>query len=85
MLKTLLKAVGLFACLAWFNFASAASMGGINVMSSLGHPLKAEISLAELGRNDKSTLSAKMASVNEFKSAGLDFPYSLPKLTFEVV
>ena len=84
MLKTLLKAVGLFVCLAWFNFASAASMGGINVMSSLGHPLKAEISLAELGRNDKSTLSAKMASVNEFKSAGLDFPYSLPKLTFEV-
>ena len=84
MLKTLLKAVGLLACLAWFNFASAASMGGINVMSSLGHPLKAEISLAELGKNDKSTLSAKMATVNEFKSAGLDFPYSLPKLSFEV-
>lgn len=84
MLKTLLKAVGLLACLAWFNFASAASMGDINVMSSLGHPLKAEISLAELGKNDKSTLSAKMATVNEFKSAGLDFPYSLPKLSFEV-
>lgn len=84
MLKTLLKAVGLLACLAWFNFASAASMGGINVMSALGHPLKAEISLAELGTNDKSTLVAKMASVNEFKSAGLDFPYSLPKLSFEV-
>jgi len=84
VLKTLLKAVGLLACLAWFNFASAASMGGINVMSALGHPLKAEISLAELGTNDKTTLVAKMASVNEFKSAGLDFPYSLPKLSFEV-
>jgi len=82
--KTLLKAVGLLACLAWLNIASAANMGGINVNSALGHPLKAEISLAELGKNDKSTLVAKMASVNEFKSAGIDFPYSLPKLTFEI-
>ena len=84
MLKTLLKAVGLLACMAWFNFASAANMGGINVMSALGHPLNAEISLAELGKNDKSTLVVKMASVNEFKSAGLDYPYTLPKLSFEV-
>ena len=84
MLKTLHKAVGLLACVAWFNLASAANMGGINVTSALGHPLKAEIALVELGKNDKSTLVAKLASVNEFKSAGLDFPYSLPKLTFEV-
>ena len=84
MLKTLLKSVGLLACVAWFNLASAATMGGINVMSSLGSPLKAEISLAELAKSDKSALVAKLASVNEFKSAGLDFPYSLPKLSFEV-
>ena len=84
MLKTLLKAVGFLACMAWFNLASAANMGGINVTSALGHPLKAEISLAELGKNDKSTLVAKMASINEFKSAGLDYPYSLPKLSFEI-
>ena len=85
MLKTLLKAVGILTCLVWFNLASAANLGGINVTSALGHPLKAEISLAELGKTDKSALVAKMASVNEFKSAGLDYPYSLPKLTFEVV
>lgn len=84
MRKTLIKAVGLLACLAWLNIANAANMGGINVNSALGHPLKAEISLAELGGNNKSSLVAKMASVNEFKSAGIDFPYSLPKLTFEI-
>lgn len=84
MLKTLLKVAGLLACLTWLNIASAASMGGINVTSALGHPLKAEISLAELGKNDKTAIAAKMASVNEFKSAGLDYPYSLPKLNFEV-
>jgi pilus assembly protein FimV len=84
VLKTLLKAVGLLVCLAWFNLSSAATAGGINVMSALGHPLKAEISLGDLGNNNKSTLVAKMASVNQFKAAGLDFPYSLPKLSFEV-
>ena len=85
MLKTLLKAVGLLACMAWFNLATAASMGGINVTSALGHPLRAEVSLSELGKGDQSTLKARLASVNEFKSAGLEFPYSLPKLNFEVV
>ena len=84
MLKTLLKAVGILACMIWFNLVSAATMGGINVMSALGHPLKAEISLGDLGKKDQSKLVAKMASVNEFKGAGLDFPYSLPKLAFEV-
>lgn len=84
MLKTHLKAVGLLAFVAWFNLASAANMGGINVTSALGHPLQAEISLAELGGSDKSALSAKLASVNEFKSAGIDYPYSLPKLSFSI-
>jgi pilus assembly protein FimV len=84
VLKTLLKAVGLLVCLAWFNLSSAATAGGINVMSALGHPLKAEISLGDLGKNNKSTLEAKLASVNQFKAAGLDFPYSLPKLSFDV-
>ena len=85
MLKTLLKAAGLLVCMAWLNLAYAANMGAINVTSALGHPLKAEIALIELGRNDKTSLSAKLASVDEFKSAGMDYPYSLPKLSFEVV
>ena len=84
MLKTLLKAVGLLVSLAYISFVNAATMSGINVSSALGHPLKAEISLAELGKTDKSTLSAKLASINEFKSVGIDYPYALPKLTFEV-
>ena len=84
MHKTLLKAVGLLACMAWLGYVNAATMSGINVSSALGHPLKAEISLAELGKTDKTALVAKLASVNEFKSAGIDFPYGLPKLSFEV-
>jgi pilus assembly protein FimV len=84
VLKTLLKSAGFLALLAWFSLSSAANMGSINVQSALGHPLKAEISLTELGINAPSTLVAKLASVNDFKNAGLDYPYSLPKLVFSV-
>ena len=84
MHKTLLKVLGLLACMASLNLASAGNMGGINVTSALGHPLKAEILLAELGAVDRTKFVAKLASVNEFKSAGLDYPYSLPKLNFEI-
>lgn len=84
MLKTLLKALGLLTYLVWINLTNAATMGGINVTSALGYPLKAEISLTEMSTVDKAAFAAKMASVNEFKSAGIDYPYSLPKLNFEV-
>lgn len=84
MLKTLLKAVGLLACFVCMGFAQAANMGSINVGSALGHPLRAEISLTELAKTEKSGLQARLASVNEFKGAGIDYPYSIPKLTFEV-
>lgn len=33
---------------------------------------------------DKSTLTAKLASAEAFKKAGLDYPYNLPKLAFKI-
>lgn len=33
---------------------------------------------------DKSTLSAKLASAETFKNAGLDYPYNLPKIKFQI-
>ncbi len=84
MLKTLLKITGLLAALTWFTWVNAATMGGVSVMSALGQPLKAEILLGDIGKGDKSSIAAKLASVNDFKNAGIDYPYSLPKLTFAV-
>lgn len=84
MLKSLLKAVGLLAILAWSGLAFAVGMGSINVTSALGRPLKAEIGLVSLDNADKSSITVRLASPSDFKNAGIDYPYTLPKLKFEV-
>src|ERR1035437_8481980 len=82
--KSFLKAFGYFACFAWSSMASAVGFGGINVTSSLGQPLVAEIELVAVEKADKSSLNAHLASVEAFKGAGIDYPYGLPKLKFQV-
>jgi pilus assembly protein FimV len=82
--KSFLKAFGFLACFAWACVASAVGFGGINVTSSLGQPLVAEIELVAVDKADKSSLNAHLASPEAFKGAGIDYPYALPKLKFEV-
>jgi pilus assembly protein FimV len=82
--KSFLKAFGYCACFAWSFAANAVGFGGINVTSSLGQPLVAEIELVAVDKADKSSLNAHLASPEAFKGAGIDYPYSLPKLKFEV-
>lgn len=84
MLKSILKTSVCIACLAWAGIASAAGLGGINVISALGQPLKAEIDLVSMDAGDKSSLTAKLASPEVFKNAGIDYPYNLPKLKFQI-
>lgn len=84
MLKSILKASIYIAGLAMSGFAWAAGLGGINVSSSLGQPLKAEIEVTSVDRTDKTTLRAKLASANEYKKAGIDYPYNIPKLKFQI-
>ena len=85
VLKSIYKLSGFIAVLAWSGMVSATGLGGINVSSNLGQPLKAEIELVSVDKADSSSISAKLASPDAFKSAGVDYPYSLPKLKFEVV
>ncbi|MDR0480305.1 MAG: hypothetical protein LBG66_00295, partial [Gallionellaceae bacterium] len=61
----------------------ALGLGNINVTSSLGEPLKANIGLVAAGKNSDG-LSARLASPETFKNANIDYPTSLPKLTFSV-
>jgi pilus assembly protein FimV len=85
VLKSNYKFYGFIAVLAWSGMVSATGLGGINVSSSLGQPLKAEIELVSVDKADSSSISAKLASPEAFKSAGVDYPYSLPKLKFEII
>ena len=82
---TLLKKIFLLACLLWSSFASAVSFGGVNVSSLLGQPLSAEINLLSVTAAEQSGLSAKLASPEQFKSAGIDYPVSLPLINFTLL
>ena len=80
MLKTLVKAIGIATCLTLPCAAYAVGMGGINVSSALGEPLKAEIELMAISKAEKGRLTARLASPETFKSVGMDYPTGLSKL-----
>jgi pilus assembly protein FimV len=84
VLKTILKTSGYIACLLVSGIASATGLGGMSVSSSLGQPLKAEIELVAVDKADRNSIVAKLASVEAFKAAGIDYPYALPKLKFAI-
>ena len=74
MNKSLLKLLGV-AAITWSAQASAAGIGGINVVSALGQPLKADIELFSVNKSEKSSLVARLATPEAYKLAGLDYPY----------
>jgi pilus assembly protein FimV len=84
VLKIIVKALSFIAALALSGAVSAVGMGGISVTTFLGEPLKAEIELVAVSKTDKSNISARLASQDVFKSAGLDYPGALPKLSFQI-
>lgn len=84
MLKFFVKTLGLVVALALSGAAGAVGMGGISVSTALGEPLKAEIDLVSVGKADKNKITARLASQDAFKGAGLDYPATLPPLKFQV-
>ncbi len=52
--------------------AHAAGLGQINVLSGLGQPLRAEIDLTSVTRQEASTLAAKLASPQAYQQAGVE-------------
>lgn len=72
-------AIWLFACTA-----QAVGLGGIQVRSSLGQPLEAEIELlAAEGKAERASLEARLAAPDVYKGAGLEYPYS-NRYTFKI-
>src|SRR5919112_1439041 len=52
--------------------ASAAGLGRLTVQTALGQPLRAEVEITSLSREEASSLSARLASADSFRQAGLD-------------
>lgn len=80
-LKTLTAAV---ASALLFSNAYAAGLGKLTVLSSLGQPLRAEIELTSVSKDEVGALSAKLASAEAFRQANIDFNSVLMGLQFSV-
>ncbi|HEY0845729.1 MAG TPA: FimV/HubP family polar landmark protein [Noviherbaspirillum sp.] len=80
-LKTLSAAV---ASALLFSNAYAAGLGKLTVLSALGQPLRAEIELSSVSKDEVGALTAKLASAEAFKQAGIDLNPALMGLQFSV-
>ncbi len=75
MQKSLLKLLSIVA-LTGSVHAYAVGMGGINVTSALGQPLKAEIELVVTSKADKASMVGRLASPDAYKKAGIEYPFN---------
>jgi pilus assembly protein FimV len=57
--------------------AHALALGRINVLSALGEPLRAEIEVPDINAEEAASLSAKIASGDAFRAAGLEYNAAL--------
>lgn len=80
-LKTLSAAV---ASALLFSNAYAAGLGKLTVLSALGQPLRAEIELTSVSKDEIGALAAKLASSEAFRQANIDFNASLSTLRFTI-
>ncbi|MBI1889131.1 MAG: FimV family protein [Burkholderiales bacterium] len=60
----------------------AAGLGKLTVLSALGQPLRAEIELNSVSREEANTIAAKLASVDAFQKANIEFNPILYSLRF---
>jgi pilus assembly protein FimV len=79
--------ISLAVALAFATGASqinAAGLGRLSVQSALGQPLRAEVEVTALGKDEVGNIVAKLASQDAFKQAGLEYSPSLSNLRFSV-
>ena len=81
--KRIAAAVAL-ALAAGSGSAWAAGLGRLTVQSALGQPLRAEVEITAVSREEASSLSARLPEASAFRQAGLEFNPSLRGLRFAV-
>jgi pilus assembly protein FimV len=63
----------------------AAGLGRLTVLSSLGAPLNAEIELVSLQAGEEDGLTARIASLEAFREAGIEPSAALSSVRFAIV
>ena len=82
--RNILKTAALSSLLVFSN-AYATGLGKLTVLSSLGQPLRAEIELTSINKDEIASLVPKISSVETFKKANIEFNPALLSLRFAVV
>ena len=62
----------------------AAGLGRLTVQSALGQPLKAEVEITSLSKEESNSLSVRLAPADAFKQAGLEYNPALGNVRFAV-
>lgn len=81
-LKTLTVAVA--SAVLLLSNAHAAGLGKLTVLSSLGQPLRAEIELNSVAKDEAGSLVVKLAPTDAFRLANIEFNPTLMSLRFAV-
>jgi pilus assembly protein FimV len=64
--------------------ANAAGLGRLSIQSSLGQPLRAEVEVTSVGRDEVGSLGVRLASQSAFRQANLEFNPALGALRFSL-
>lgn len=64
------------------SLAQAAGLGRLSVQSALGQPLRAEVEVTSVTRDEAASLTARLASQSAFRQANLEFNPALSALRF---
>jgi len=64
--------------------AHALTLGRLNVLSSIGEPLRAEVDITDLPPAEASSLRPSLASAETYKAMGLDYSPELNSIQFNV-
>lgn len=67
-----------------YSGADAAGLGKLTVLSSLGQPLRAEIELTSVTKDDIGNLVPKLASFDAFRQANVEYSHNLMSLRFAI-
>src|SRR5690606_25394348 len=72
------------ALASWSTSSYAAGLGRLSVQSALGQPLQAEVEVTSVTPEEAASLSARLASPDAFRAAGLQFNNALAGIRMAV-
>lgn len=78
-------ALALASSCLFYSGADAAGLGKLTVLSALGQPLRAEIELTSVTKDDAGNMMPKLASAEAYRQANVEFSSSLTTLRFNIV